>query len=61
MSILNVPGKPDQRPESERMQIAKGVIDLLVNRNLIPLYDGFKIDNLFSSFDGEEKQQAYFC
>lgn len=59
MSILNKAPRPDDRPEHERVQVAKGVIELLVQRNLIPLYSHFRVDELFKELDGEEKSQAY--
>jgi hypothetical protein len=59
MSIINDPGKADQRPELERIQDAKGILNSLVNRNLISIYEHFNIHDLFKELDGQEKQQAF--
>lgn len=57
--MLNKPPQQDKRPESERIQDAEGILDILVNRNLIPTYGDFNISELFKELDGQEKAQAF--
>lgn len=57
MSIHHKAPEPDQRPEEERIKIAIDILNALINERLIPLYDSFKVHELFKYLNEEHKKE----
>lgn len=57
MSIHHQAPETDQRPEEERIKIAIDILDALINERLIPLYETFKVNELFRNLNEEHKKE----
>ena len=57
MSSHHQAPEPDQRPEEGRIKIAIDILDALINERLIPLYESFKVHELFKNLDEEHQKE----